>query len=395
MNLLSPGTRMQRAEAASRSFERHYNRSPTSVGWAPGRVNLIGEHTDYNHGLALPLALPYATFVAAASRNDSRVRIVSEQEPTRWEGQVDRTGPGHVSGWPSYVAGVLWALRLAGIPLPGLDLAVDSSVPVGAGLSSSAALSCATALAVTEVAGLELTTELRDRLVSVCIRAETEVAGAPTGGLDQTAVLHARAGHALLLDFADGHPPAAQHLRLPLSEDGFALLVVDTRVAHTLNDGGFAARRADCDAAAAALGHDSLRTVALEDLERLPDERLRRRAHHVVTENQRVQDVVGAFRERDYVGVGRTLLEGHQSLRKDFEVSCLELDTVVAAAMGAGALGARMTGGGFGGSAVVLVRAEDSEHVGAAIETAFIAADHRRPQLLVVTPSSGGGRLPL
>lgn len=392
MDLLPPGTQTQRIEASSSAFERHHSRAPVAIGWAPGRINLIGEHTDYNGGLCLPVALPHATFVAAAPRGDSRVRIVSEQEATSWDADLDSTGPGRVSGWPAFVAGVIWALRLDGVSLPGLDLSVTSSVPVGAGLASSAALSCATALAITEIAGLELDDDLRARLVRACVRAETEVAGAPTGGLDQTVALQARAEHALLLDFSQTTPVARQ-LPLSLAEDGLEVLVVDTRVSHTLTDGGFAARRADCEAAGVALGVDSLRQVGPDDLDRITDERLRRRARHVVTEQQRVIETVAALETRDYDTLGRCLVQGHHSLRDDFEVSCPELDTAVSAAMEAGAVGARMTGGGFGGSAIVIAAAEGLDHVGARILAAFVAADHRTPQLLRATPSARGGRI--
>ena len=288
MAFLDPGSHLERLTAVRDAFQRHFGHQATAAGWAPGRVNLIGEHTDYNGGLCLPIALPHATYVAVAPRGDHRITIVSEQQSTLWEGDLAGVGPGMVAGWPAYVAGVLWALRTDGYSLPGVDLVVDSTVPVGAGLSSSAALSCATALALTAIAEVELTDELRGRLITACIRAETEVAGAPTGGLDQTVALRAQAGHALLLDLAEDTTTPLRQIDLSFADDDLTVLIVDTRVAHALVDGGFAARRADCEAAAGHLGRSWLSGAELDELSQIPGHRQRRRAHHVLTENQRV-----------------------------------------------------------------------------------------------------------
>jgi galactokinase len=332
------------------------------VGRAPGRVNLIGEHTDYNGGLCLPFALPQTTVATATVREDDLVRIVSRQVDEPWEGRLDARGPGQVQGWAAYAAGVLWVLREVGWPVQGLDIEIDSTVPVGAGLSSSAALEVAVAIAVAGLLRLEITPDLRRDLVEVCRRAETEVAGAPTGGLDQTAALLCRADHALLIDFSDG---STRHVPLPLAEAGLVVLVVDTRIHHEHASGGYAERRAECEA-----GHP-------------------RRLRHVVTENDRVRATVDALRHGEWDRVGRLMVSSHLSLRDDFEVSCPELNTAVTAALGAGALGARMTGGGFGGSAIALVRRADADRVGAVIGRAFAAAGHREPRFFLVEPSAG------
>ncbi len=388
---LAPDEPGARARDVSGVFRSTFDRTAEGVFAAPGRVNLIGEHTDYNGGLCLPIALPYNTFVAVARNADSSVRIVSRQQASSFTGTLDALGPEHVSGWPSYVAGVIWALREAAIEVPGVDLLIDSAVPQGAGLSSSAALECAVALACCAAAGVSVDEATRADLVTACMRAEAEVAGAPTGGMDQTISLFARSGEALLLDFGSGS-------RTPLSwdpvADGLQLVVVDTRARHELTDGGYAARRADCEAAAAALGVDTLRSVqTVDDLGVLADDRLRRRSHHVVTEIARVGEVVALLEHRSFAEVGALFTASHRSLRDDFEVSCPELDATVEAALGAGALGARMTGGGFGGSAIALVPAARAIAVQEAVREAFAARGWREPQLLDGSASAGAHQL--
>ncbi len=358
--------------------------SRTVVGRAPGRVNLIGEHTDYNAGLCLPLALAHATTVRATSRDDRRVSVRSEQQGEAWTGTLDSVGPGQVQGWAAYAVGVLWALGELGWEVPGVDLDVASTVPMGAGLSSSAALECAVAVAVAGLVDRDLTRELRGTLVEVCRRAEAEVAGAPTGGLDQTVSLLAAPGAALLIDFRDG---STREVPLGWDEAGLRLLVVDTRVSHALVDGGYGARRADCEAAAAELGLTSLREATLEDLDRVEHLRHRARARHVVTENARVEASVEAITGRDWARLGSLMTASHVSLRDDFEVSCDELDLVVDTALQTGALGARMTGGGFGGSAIALVPTERADAVTRAVDLAFVAAGLRPVSHLDAVPS--------
>ncbi len=355
------------------------------VARAPGRVNLIGEHTDYNRGLVLPLALPHATYAALRPRSDDTVRIASAEEDGVWTGVVSSLGPGQVDGWVAYAAGVLWALREDGYDVPGLDLFVHGTVPLGAGLSSSAALECSVALAICGVLDLDPTPEVRRRLRDACIRAESEVAGAPTGGMDQTIALLAEAGSALLIDFDSD---TSEPVPLDLAGAGLALLVTDTRVSHALVDGGYAARRADCEAAAAALDLPSLRQATLDAVHGLTDDRVRRRAQHIVTEIRRVEQTVDALARDDWAEVGRLFRESHVSMRDDFEISCPELDVAVVTAVEAGAVGARMTGGGFGGSSIALVPVERLDAVVRAIDTAFVASGFRAPQHLRAEPGA-------
>ncbi|HEX3931606.1 MAG TPA: galactokinase [Nocardioides sp.] len=353
---------------------------PAVVASAPGRVNLIGEHTDYNGGLCLPVALPQRTTVTLAPRDDLTLRLTSAQEDQTWEGRVED----HPGGWAAYVAGVVQAMRDDGHAAPGLDASVDSEVPVGAGLSSSAALECAVATGVAALVDLDLADRrVRRGLAQACIRAENEYVGAPTGGMDQTVAMLAEPGHALLLDFADG---SATPVELPLDGAGLVLLVIDTRVSHALTDGGYGNRRQECAEAAGALGVRSLRDASLSSLRSIADPVLRRRARHVVTENLRVLSAVGAIGDRSWEALAAVLDASHVSMRDDFEISCRELDLAVETARTAGALGARMTGGGFGGSAVALVPRQLSSAVQDSVLGAFRDAGLTQPACYVVTP---------
>jgi galactokinase len=352
---------------------------PAVVASAPGRVNLIGEHTDYNGGLCLPLALSQRTTVSLTPRDDLLLGLRSAQQEDAWEGSVEDLP----EGWPAYVAGVVGALREEGYAVPGFDAIIDSDVPLGAGLSSSAALECATAVAVAGLVGLDLDDATRRRLAGVCRRAENDYVGAPTGGMDQMVAMLARPDHALLLDFADD---SVTPVLLPLDEAGLLLLVIDTRVSHALTDGSYGDRRAECAAAAEALGVDEVSQAAPSAVEALPDDVLRRRARHVLTENARVRRAVEHIDADDWSSLGAVLDASHASMRDDFEISCRELDLAVASARTAGALGARMTGGGFGGSAVALVPASRIQEVKRVVTRTFADAGLRDPAYLVATP---------
>jgi galactokinase len=364
---------------------------PDGVWTAPGRVNLIGEHVDYSGGRCLPMALTRVTAAAVRRRDDDRVRLAStDPDADPFEGTLGDLGPGAVDGWAAYAAGTLWALREAGVDVPGMDLAVSSDVPLGAGLSSSASLEAAVALAAAELAGRADDPALRRLLIEACIRAENDVVGAGTGGMDQTVALLAEPGAALLIDTATGDTAPVP---LGLAEAGLLLLVVDTRVRHALADGQYAQRRRDCEEAARQLGLGLLGEATPADLERLADPRLRARARHVVTENQRVDQLVELVRAGRVAECGPLLDASHASLRDDYEVSAVELDTVVAAATGAGALGARMIGGGFGGSAIALVPEDAVDRVDEAVVAACRERGLTLPRTLAVTSGPAARRL--
>jgi galactokinase len=380
------------------TYRAVFGADPEGVWSAPGRVNLIGEHTDYNDGLVLPIALPQRTYAACSPGVDGLLRAHSAQTGETVEVRLAEVGPGTPSGWTAYVAGVMWALAADGHDVGGLDVAVDSEVPLGGGLSSSAALECSVGAAVSDLCGLGLLGDEtgRARLAAACVRAENEVAGAPTGGMDQSASLLCREGHALLLDCRSG---STDHVPLDLrgpEGDGFVLLVTDTRAEHALNDGQYAQRRTACERAAAELEVESLRDVDPRDLDgalrRLSDDELRRRARHVVTEIERVREVVDRLRAGDLGAVGRLFDASHASLRDDYEVSCAELDVSVEAARSAGALGARMTGGGFGGSSIALVPSGAVTDAELAVREAFAERKWPEPECFAVTPGAAAHR---
>lgn len=367
--------------------------TPISVtAMAPGRVNLIGEHTDYNHGLCLPYAIPLACTATLTVREDRGLTIASDKgEP--WSGSLDDVDARTVTGWTSYVAGVLWALGQDGWQVPGLDISISSTIPLGGGLSSSAALECAIAVGLAGVLGQPLDTAGRLHLAEACRRAETEYVGAPTGGMDQLASLLGAVDEAVLIDFADPSGPTAIPVPLPFSEAELTIVVTDTGVRHSLadGDGGYAQRRAECEAAATTLGIRSLREATAADLEVLDDPVQRARARHVVTENGRVRGVVAAVETQDWVALGRLLEESHASLRDDFVVSCPELDASVDAALRSGALGARMTGGGFGGCSIALVPIADVEQVKLSIDHVYALRGWQPPRHHELAPSAGAG----
>jgi galactokinase len=381
----------EQSDRAVAELARAWGAEPDGVWTAPGRVNLIGEHVDYNGGRCLPLALDRVTAAAVRVREDDQVRLASDDPDAEpFTGRLSELGPGSVSGWAAYAAGVLWALQKAGIEVPGMDVAVSSDVPLGAGLSSSASLECAVALAAAELAGRSDAPALRRLLVEAAIRAENEVVGAATGGMDQTVAMLAEEGAALLIDTRDG---ATEPVPLGLAEAGLQLLVIDTRVRHALADGQYGQRRADCEEAARLLGVGLLGEATPADVDRLTDPRLRARARHVVSEIARVDELVALVRAGRVAECGPLLDASHASLRDDYEVSAVELDTVVAAATAAGALGARMTGGGFGGSAIALVPEHAVSDVEAAVVSACAERGLTRPATLVVTSGPAARRL--
>jgi galactokinase len=372
------------------AFAATYDTTPAGVWSAPGRVNLIGEHTDYNDGFVLPFAIAARTTVAAARRDDGVVRLRSVQQPT---GDVSLNladvRPGRPGGWAAYPSGVLWAAQQAGHEVGGLDVLVDGRVPLGSGLSSSHALECAVALAVSDLFGLGLDTT---GLAHLTHRAENDFVGAPTGLMDQLASLRCTQGHAL---FLDTRSLESEQVPLDPAAASLRLLVADTRVHHSHGDGSYGDRRAACEKAAQELGVASLREIppdGLEETLRGLDDELRRRARHVVTENARVVAAVAALRARDWAVLGELMAASHASLRDDYEVSCDELDVAVAAASAAGAVGARMTGGGFGGSAVLLAPERATAAVTSAVTEAFTHRGWTEPTVFEVTPSAGARR---
>jgi galactokinase len=344
------------------------------TGIAPGRVNLIGEHVDYNGGRCLPVALSQVTSALVTLRDDHVLAVTSSERT--WTGRVESLED--APSWVLYVAGVLLELDVT----TGMDIVITSDVPIGAGLSSSAALECSVAVAVNAALGLGRTSE---QLVAVCVRAESETVGAPTGGLDQTIAVYAEPAQALLIDFATGE---REQVPFDPADHGLAVLVIDTRVSHELTDGGYGSRRDEAWEAARRLGleHDALASAT--NLDGLP-EPLLRRARHVVSEVIRVDEFVAALHADEWGLLGPLMDASHASLRDDYEVSCDELDVAVETARQAGALGARMTGGGFGGSAIALVPLERVAAVQAAVATAFVAHGWGEPDFFVAEPGRG------
>lgn len=354
---------------------------------APGRINLIGEHTDYNDGYALPIALPERTVVTFYPDDSDSMVVRSDREADAVRFLLDTT-PGDVGGWAAYVAGVVWALQQAGHPVPGGSMSISGGVEVGAGLASSAALECAALGAILAATGRRL-----DRMDQARIArcAENEYVGAPTGLMDQLAVLFGEPNAAQLIDFRHH---TTRSVAFDPDAHGMALLLINSHATHRHAGGDYAARRASCEKAAAALGVASLRDVqdlGVAVLPGIPDALAARRARHILTENQRVLATVEALQRADFTEVGQLLTESHASMRDDFEITTGQIDLIADSAVQAGAVGTRMTGGGFGGCVIALVNATDVDTVAAAVRHAVTRAGYRAPTIMRTRPSRGAG----
>ncbi|MFC4584862.1 galactokinase [Sphaerisporangium corydalis] len=413
---------------AADAFRAVNGREPEGAWHAPGRVNLIGEHTDYNDGFVLPFAVPWGVTSAAARRDDDTLTLLSLQSDgagslgtdgsgsprtdgasslrtdgsgsPRTEGADPSEGQGgdarplviseygQAEGWARYAVGVLWALREAGHAVGGADIVIDGDVPQGAGLSSSAALELAVAMAFNDLYELGLSGL---DLALIAQKAENDFVGMPCGIMDQAASALCREGHAL---FMDCRSLATRAVPLDLAAHGLRVLIIDTGVHHELADGQYARRRQDCENAAKRLGVDALRDVTdlAGALSRLDGDE-RKRVQHVVTENHRVQALIGLLRAGAVSEIGALLNASHISLRDQYEVSCPELDVAVEAAVRGGARGARMTGGGFGGSAIALVADDREQRVRDEVTRSYESRGWAPPRFLPATPSPGAHRL--
>ena len=377
------------AQSAADHFKNEFGYEPDGVWSAPGRVNLIGEHTDYNEGFVLPLAIDRRTYAAVGARSDQVARIASAFTGEVVEFEISEIQRDKVSGWSAYPLGVAWSIIQAGATPQGFDLYVDSNVPVGAGLSSSAAIECSVALALNDLWGSGIS---RDALAKVGQRAENEIVGAPTGIMDQTASFFGQVDHAVFLDC---RTLEAKPTPLALRENGLELLVIDTRVAHRLTDGGYAARRQSCEEAAQLLGVSSLRdltAVLLEVSKHLLADVVYKRARHVVTENERVTQTVELLSASGPKSIGQLMVESHASMRDDFQISISELDVAVETAMAEGAIGARMTGGGFGGAAIALIDSAKVSNLTASVLDKFREQGFEKPEIFKVTADEGAKR---
>lgn len=367
----------------ARSFEELYGRKPEVIAEAPGRVNLIGEHIDYSEGFVLPFAIADRAYAAIAARTDGLVRIASAQRKEKiFSIDIHDVKPGSKGDWEKYVLGVIWSMGITS----GVDILVDGSVPSGAGLSSSAALECSVAVGLNSLFSLGKSKEDMARATQ---KAENEYVGVPCGIMDQSVSLMGQAGAALLLDCRD---LSTETIPFNVADSGLELLIIDTQAHHALVDGGYAERRASCESVAAKLAIPSMRHLTLESLESNREKLTETefiRARHAVTEIARVLDAVKALRKSDFITLGTLINASHISLRDDYTVSCPELDVAVDASLAAGALGARMVGGGFGGSAIALVKAMDVQKTREAVSAAFESRGFKKPRFFTSLPSAG------
>ena len=364
-------------------FAKGFGYPPEVVASAPGRVNLIGEHIDYSEGFVLPFAIDAVTKCAIAKRDDEKIRIISAQKKNEViESNLEAIAVKEGSAWSRYIYGVIWAMEIDS----GLDIYIDGKVPLGAGLSSSAALECSLATALNHLFHLEKTLPELARLTQ---RAENDYVGVPCGIMDQSISLMARAGYGLLLDCQD---LSTRHIEIDFASSTLRLLIIDTQAHHALTDGGYAKRRESCEEVAKIFSIPSLRQLSMESLlahkTKLSDIQFKR-ARHGVSEMLRVLDAVKALEAEDFEALGQLLNQSHNSLRDDYEVSCPELDLAVETALRSGALGARMVGGGFGGSAIALINERDAGVVSLAIEKAFAKSGFKAPRFFDSLPSDG------
>ncbi|MCC3763596.1 galactokinase [Glycomyces sp. TRM65418] len=373
------------AETAAAAFRATFGSEPEGVWAAPGRVNLIGEHTDYNDGFVMPFALPFYAAAAASKADTWEFHSTYGEGATVRAEDLGSAAADGVDGWAAYLAGVAWALNESGYPVAPARIAIHSDVPHGAGLSSSAALECAVLLALADLYGHEID---RPEAARIAQRAENEYVGAPTGVLDQSASLLCMEGNVMFMDCRD---LAREQEPFDLAAEGLTMLVIDTNAPHRHADGEYASRRADCEEAARLLGVPSLRDAPRHAY--LDDDRLSRRLRHVVSENQRVLDTVQVLKEGLVARIGPLLTASHVSLRDDYEVSSVELDSAVEASLKAGALGARMTGGGFGGSAIALVETAAAGKVEAAVIEAAAAKGLPTPRVFTARAAAGAHRV--
>jgi galactokinase len=373
-------------------FTELYGYEPQGVWSAPGRVNLIGEHTDYNEGFVLPFAINKRTVLALGLRDDAVLRIASSFADEVAEIQIADLSPDVLGGWSAYPFGVAWAIGQFGADLaglPGVDIFIDSVVPVGAGLSSSAAIESAVALALNDVWQLGFD---RPTLAKIGQLAENKAVGAPTGIMDQSASLLGEQDSAVFLDCRSLE---AQVVDLGFAAAGLELLIIDTGVSHSHSTGGYASRRASCEEGARVMGVPALRDLTVDDLPRaqeLLDDETFRRVRHVVTEDQRVLDTVRALREQGPTAIGELMDASHRSMRDDFEISVPELDLAVETALANGAIGARMTGGGFGGAAIALIPSGSVSRLQVAIDGAFAEHGFGQPVTFTVSAANGAVR---
>ena len=367
----------------ARSFEELYGRKPEVIAEAPGRVNLIGEHIDYSEGFVLPFAIADRAYAAIAARPDGLVRIASHQRKEKiFSIDTSDVKPGSKGDWEKYVLGVLWSLGIT----TGVDILVDGSVPSGAGLSSSAALECSVAVGLNALFSLEMS---KQDLARATQKAENDYVGMPCGIMDQSVSLMGQAGAALLLDCRD---LTTENIPFDVASAGLELLIIDTQAHHALVDGGYAERRAACESVAGKLSIPSMRHLTLEVLETNREKLTATefiRARHAVTEIARVLEAVTALRASDFATLGKLINASHASLRDDYAVSCPELDVAVDASVAAGAMGSRMVGGGFGGSAIALIKASDVQKTKDAVLAAFEAKGFKKPRFFTSLPSAG------